>query len=78
MLCPVCRASDAGSRPVSLNAQKFLRLLDREGLAAAARIAVDDALAGEIEAMLGQYLAQLAERDLASLRVMRAMQAGAS
>lgn len=78
MLCPLCRPSDAGSRPVSLNAQKFLRLLDREGLAAAARIGVDDALAGEVEAMLGQYLAQLAERDLASLRVMRAMQAGAS
>ena len=76
-LCPVCRPADAGSRPVSVNAQKFLRTLDRSGLAAAARLRVDDSVRGELEATLGAYLRHLAERDLASLSVWHALREGA-
>ena len=32
MLCPRCRGADAGSRPLTVNAQKYLRSLDRRGL----------------------------------------------
>lgn len=72
-LCPLCRGADGGSRPVSLNAQKIVRMLDRQGLSAAARLGIDGDLRAEIEAMLGDYLRFLTERDLSSLRVTRAM-----
>ncbi len=72
-LCPLCRGADGGSRPVSVNAQKVVRLLDRQGLAAAARLSLDDDLRGEIEGVMADYLRQLAERDLSSLRVSRAI-----
>jgi DNA repair protein RecO (recombination protein O) len=72
-LCPLCRGADGGSRPVSINAQKVVRLLDRQGLAAAARLSLDDDLRGEIEGLMADYLRHLAERDLSSLRVSRAI-----
>lgn len=73
-VCPECGALAAGSRIVSLGAQKVLRLLDREGLAALARIRIDPGLRGEVEAMLADYLRHLTERDLASMKVLRAIQ----
>lgn len=72
-LCPLCRGADAASRPLSLNAQKVVRLLDRQGLAAAARVGIADDLRLVIESAFGEYLRLLAERDLSSLRVNRAM-----
>jgi len=74
-ICPLCRGTDAGSRPVSLNAQKFLRSLDRYGLATTARLRVEPALQSELEGLIGDYLRHLTERDLASLRVWRALKA---
>lgn len=76
LLCPVCRPTDAGSRPVSVNAQKYLRTLDRSGLAAAAKLRVDAATQGELEAILGAYLRHLAERELSSLNVWHALREG--
>ncbi len=72
-LCPLCRGADGSSRPLSINAQKVVRLLDRQGLAAAARLSLDDDLRSEIEATMADYLRHLAERELSSLRVSRAI-----
>jgi DNA repair protein RecO (recombination protein O) len=73
MLCPRCRGADAGSRPLTVNAQKYLRSLDRRGLAFVVRLPISDDLRAEIEATLAAYLRHLLERDLASLRVLRAL-----
>ncbi len=73
-LCPLCRGADAGSRMVSLDAQKVLRLFDREGLAAVARVRIDQGLRSEIEGILADYLRHLTERELASMKVLRAIQ----
>lgn len=73
MLCPRCRGADAGMRLLSVNAQKYLRSLDRRGLAFVAKLPVDPSVRSEVEAALGDYLRHLTERELASLRVWRAM-----
>jgi len=73
MLCPRCAAADAGAFPVSINAQKYLRTLDRVGLASAARLPVDAGLRNELEGALGGYIRFYAERDLQSLKVWHAM-----
>ena len=73
LLCPLCRADDGGSFPLSVNAQKYLRTLDRNGLSAAARLRVDEGLRNELEGALGGYIRHLTERDLHSLRVWHAI-----
>jgi len=73
-ICSLCRGSDAGARMVSLDAQKILRLFDRQGLAAVARIRIDEGLRREIEAILADYLRHLTERELASMTVLRTIQ----
>jgi len=73
MLCPLCRRTDGAARLLSVNAQKYLRLLDRSGLAAVARLTVDDGLRNELEGAMGGYLRTVAERDLASLAVWHAL-----
>ena len=72
-LCRDCQATNAGSRRLSINAQKYLRTLDRNGLAAASRLPLDDRLRAELEGAMGDYLRHLAERDLTSLKVWRAL-----
>jgi DNA repair protein RecO (recombination protein O) len=76
MVCPMCASADLSAVPVSVNAQKYIRTLDRSGLSAAAQLRPDAATAGEIERALGQYLRHHAERDLSSLRVLRSIREG--
>ena len=54
-------------------AEKYLRALDRGGLATTVKLRIDESLRGELEGLLGAYLRHLAERDLGSLRVWRAL-----
>jgi DNA repair protein RecO (recombination protein O) len=74
MLCPLCRPNDVGARPMSVNAQKYLRTLDRAGLATAIRLPIDDDLRIELEGAMAGYLRQVAERDFHSLKVWHEMQ----
>ncbi|MBA3643226.1 MAG: DNA repair protein RecO [Chloroflexia bacterium] len=73
MLCPRCRTADSGSREISINAQKFLRGLDRQGLAFVARLPLNDALRADIEGVMAAYLRHVAAADLRSLNVWRAI-----
>jgi DNA repair protein RecO (recombination protein O) len=73
MLCAACRGADVAARLVSLNAQKYLRTLDRAGLSGAVALRLDESLAAEIEGTLAAYIRNLTERELASLRVWHAM-----
>jgi DNA repair protein RecO (recombination protein O) len=71
LLCQNCGGLDAGARMLSVNAQKFLRVLDRDGLAAGLRLNLNDDLKREVEFALGSYLRHIAERDLTSLQIWR-------
>lgn len=73
MLCAACHGSDVAARLLSVNAQKYLRTLDRTGLAGAVALRLDQSLAAEIEGALSAYIRHLTERDLSSLRVWRAL-----
>ncbi len=70
-LCEQCHGRVPGARVVSVDAQKYLRALDRGGLSATIRITIDHPLREELEGVLGAYLRHIAERDLGSLRVLR-------
>ena len=76
-LCEVCLGRAHGARTASVEAQKYLRALDRGGLAATIRIDVGAPLRGELEGLIGAYLKHVAERDLGSLRVWHELSAGA-
>ncbi len=71
ILCPNCRPADPSGRVMSINAQKILRSLDRNGMSEIRRISVEPRLATEIEAILSGYIRSIAERDFTSLKVLR-------
>ena len=73
MLCTACRSADPAARPSSINAQKYVRTLDRTGLSGAVALRVDESLAAEIEGILAAYIRHVTERDLSSLRVWHAL-----
>ena len=73
VICPRCRTVDPGAMALSVNAQKYLRTLDRSGLATAARLRPSEGERMEVEAVLAQYLRSIAERDLSSLTVLRSL-----
>lgn len=74
LLCPRCRGEDLASIPLSINAQKYLRLLERKGLAAAARVSPSSLERIEIQQVTGHYVRHIAEHDFNSLRVLGSLQ----
>jgi len=76
LLCPNCRAVDPSSVVLSLDAQKFIRLLSRSGLSAVIGIALTDSMMREIGSVFGGHLRFVAERDFASLGVLTSMLRG--
>ena len=73
VICQACRPNDISAPVLSVNAQKYLRTLDRSGLAAAVRLPIDEGLATELEGTVRTYLRHLVERELNSLRVWHEM-----
>lgn len=76
MLCPACASSELQAARLSVNAQKFIRTLDRQGLAEAIKLRLDRVTAGEVERAMQQYARNHARRDLSSLGVMRSIREG--
>lgn len=74
MLSMACRGADPRAVPVSINTQKYLRELDRNGLGNIIRLQVPFDTQHEVEGVLGGYIRHLTERDLNSLHVWRQMQ----
>ncbi|MDI3341090.1 MAG: DNA repair protein RecO [Sphaerobacter sp.] len=70
VLCPACRQSQPQALPVSVNALKFLRLLDRDPVTAY-RLRLSDELRRDVEEILRSHIRQVLERDLGSLAVLR-------
>ncbi|MEJ5202027.1 MAG: DNA repair protein RecO [Anaerolineales bacterium] len=63
-LCPNCTKRDAGARPVSMRALKYLRHYQRSTYAEARRVGLPTAVRSELEALLQYYLTFLLERNL--------------
>jgi DNA repair protein RecO (recombination protein O) len=73
LLCPSCGTSDPGAPVLSINAQKYLRTLERSGLGATIRLELDDATSAEIERSLSSYARHHAERESRSLGVIKSI-----
>ncbi|HVN55476.1 MAG TPA: DNA repair protein RecO [Anaerolineaceae bacterium] len=74
VLCPRCGRTHTDAKPVSLNALRFLRHLQRSTFAEAARAKIPAAVQAEMESLLQYYLTYLLERSLntpAFLRTVR-------
>lgn len=74
LLCPECRSEDPTAIPLSVNAQKYLRLLVREGLAAVVRLAPSAKERLEIQQVTAHYVRYIAEREIQSLKVLADLQ----
>jgi DNA repair protein RecO (recombination protein O) len=66
LLCPDCNLNQSFSYPLSLNAQKVLRLLQNEDFPATARVKIDPDLGREIENVISGYLKYLLEKEVKS------------
>lgn len=73
-LCPNCVDEDRAASPMSVNAQKYLRLLDRGGLDQTVNRPIGPELRLELEAAMLAYAQFHAERALTSLAVLHALQ----
>ena len=75
-LCDRCQPRGVAMRHVSVDAQKYLRAVERGGLGPIVTLQLDPALRGEIERLLADYLRHIGERELSSLRVWRELGGG--
>ena len=78
VLCPTCAPTDPLSQPVSVNALKVLRLLQRGGLERCLRLYLSSGLLEEMELLLRRYLEYLLEHRLKSVRFLDELKAGVS
>ena len=65
--CPECSRTHTQTYPLSLNAQKVLRVLQDQAFTQVSRVKIDPALADELEKVIHGYLRYLLERDLRSV-----------
>jgi DNA repair protein RecO (recombination protein O) len=65
-VCPSCSDDSLRLAPLSVNALKMLRLLQRSAYEEAARVRLSAALASELETCLGDYVRYVLEREVRS------------
>ena len=68
VICPSCADESLRLAPLSLNALKILRLLERGSFEDAARIRLSGELSLELQTCLGDYVTYFLERDVRSAR----------
>src|SRR4030042_2002840 len=66
LLCPDCSLNQPFSYSLSVNAQKVMRLLQRNDYASTSRVQIDAELAREMESVITLYLKHLLEREVKS------------
>jgi DNA repair protein RecO (recombination protein O) len=66
MLCPGCQPSQPFAYPLSVNAQKVLRLLQNSDYTSASILKIDPELARELEMVMSGYLKYLLEKEVKS------------
>jgi len=64
VLCPRCREQDRRARPISLEALKVLRYIQRNGLAEVERLQLGSGCRQEVEDVLYLYIRTILEREL--------------
>jgi DNA repair protein RecO (recombination protein O) len=74
VVCPRCRVNDPGAVALSVNAQKYLRTMQREGLRRLLSLKLDEASRQQVERALTDYVQHVAERPIGSLAVLHALQ----
>jgi DNA repair protein RecO (recombination protein O) len=67
MLCPNCSPSQPLTYPLSVNAQKVLRLMQSSDYNTASRLKIEAELSRELEEVMGGYLKYLLEREVKSV-----------
>jgi len=72
-LCPQCGLQLNGSRPISMNALKYLRHFQRSSFSDAKRARLTPELSREIEILMQHYLTYLLERGLNTPAFLRRM-----
>ena len=68
VVCGACASEGLVAEPLSLNALKVLRLLQRASFAEASRVRLSADLASEVEARLAVYFRHILEREVRSAR----------
>jgi DNA repair protein RecO (recombination protein O) len=76
VLCPACQAHEALVRPVSVNALKVLRLMQRAPFPEVARVRISSVLMAELERCLRESIRFLLDRDVRSLAFLETVRAG--
>jgi len=66
LLCPDCNLNQPFSYPLTVNAQKVMRLLQGEDYTVALRVNIDSALSHEIENVISGYFKYILEREVKS------------
>lgn len=74
VICPRCRVGDPRSVPLSVNAQKYLRTMQREGLRRVLALRLEPESRAQVQRALTEYVQHLAERPLTSLSILHALQ----
>ena len=67
-VCPNCADESLRLAPLSLNALKIMRLIERGGFEEAARVRLSGELAFELQNCLGDYVRYVMEREVRSAR----------
>lgn len=65
-ICPGCADDSLRLAPLSVNALKMLRLMQRSAYEEAARVRISSQLAAELESCLGDYVRYVLEREVRS------------
>ncbi len=73
VLCPDCRAAEPRAEDISVNALKYLRLLERGNFSTALRVRLSPELHREIDHLLRGYVSFVLEREPRSLAVLRTL-----
>jgi DNA repair protein RecO (recombination protein O) len=69
VICESCLPGSFGARPISSNALKLYRLIDRGELGRAYRVRVEAATVDELDRLLEEYARRIVGRDFAGRRV---------
>ena len=73
MICPVCSPDQPLSYPLSVNAQKVLRLMQSGDYPTASRLKITSELSKEMERVMSAYVKYLLEREVKSAAWMDAL-----
>ena len=76
MLCPNCRHSQPLTYPLSVNAQKVLRLLQNSDYSTISRLKMNRELSQELEALMRAHLKYLLEREVKSVTWLDTLKGG--